>query len=55
LDNFVKKYPASSFLADVPKLREDIKAGILVAAAEAKKLKKVLMNAPMQPGGSVKQ
>ncbi|MFZ1976893.1 MAG: outer membrane protein assembly factor BamD [Bacteroidota bacterium] len=55
LDNFVKKYPASSFIAEVPKLREDIKAGILLAEAEAKKLKKAFMNIPMQPGGSSRQ
>jgi len=55
LDIFVKKYPTGSFISEVPQLREDIKAGILLAAAEAKKLKKVLMNMPLQPGGSSKQ
>jgi outer membrane protein assembly factor BamD len=51
LDNFVKKYPASSFMSDVPKLREDIKSGIVLAEAAAKKAKKGF---PGMPGQSKK-
>lgn len=55
LDNFVKKFPASSFLSEVPKLRDDIKSGVLMAAADARKQKKMLQNAHVQPGENTRQ